>query len=240
MQIIKVKNYEALSQEAAKIVGKLLISKPDAILGLATGSTPVGMYQNLVKMNENHELSFKAVKTYNLDEYCDLPRSHAQSYYTFMHENLFNHVDILEKNVHLPHAEGADLAKQCAEYNKALNNVKIDLQVLGIGGNGHIGFNEPGTPFSNETFIVELTEKTREDNKRFFASLEEVPHRAMTMGIKNILAAKKILLLASGKNKAPAIKELVFGNVSEKFPASALKDHGNVIVIIDEDAASLL
>lgn len=240
MHIIKVKNYEELSKEAAKIIGGLMKKRPDAILGLATGSTPIGLYKNLIKMYEQGEISFKQIKTYNLDEYCDLPKSHPQSYFSFMHEQLFNHVDILEKNVHLPSGEGEDLKALADKYNQMLGKVSIDLQVLGIGGNGHIGFNEPKTPFDQETFIVELTEKTRLDNQRFFNSLDEVPKRAITMGIKNILAAKSILLLISGKAKAEAVKKLVYGDPTVDFPASALKNHPKVTVIIDEDAASLL
>ncbi len=240
MHIIKVKNYEELSQEAAKIIGALLKKKPDATLGLATGSTPIGLYKQLIKMHQEEKLSFKQVKTYNLDEYCDLPKKHAQSYYTFMHVNLFDQVDILEKNVHIPSGEGEDLQAQCDKYNQMLAKAQIDVQVLGIGGNGHIGFNEPNTPFDQETFIVELTEKTRLDNQRFFNSLDEVPKRAITMGIKNIMDAKSILLLISGKAKAEAVKRLITCDPTTAFPASALKNHDKVTVIIDEDAASLL
>jgi glucosamine-6-phosphate deaminase len=240
MHIIKVKNYEELSNEAAKIIGSLLQKKPDATLGLATGSTPIGLYKNLIKMYQEKIISFKQVKTYNLDEYCDLPRKHPQSYFTFMHVNLFDHIDIQEKNIHIPQAEGDDLNTLAVKYNQALAKGQIDLQVLGIGGNGHIGFNEPKTPFDQETFIVQLTEKTRLDNQRFFASLDEVPKRAMTMGIKNIMQAKSILLLISGKSKAEAVKKLITCDPTVDFPASALKDHDKVIVIIDDDAASLL
>lgn len=240
MKVIRVKDYQELSSRASNIIADLLKKKPDATLGLATGSTPVGLYQNLIVMNQNKEISFSKVKTYNLDEYCNLPRSHKQSYYTFMHENLFNHVDIKEENVHIPSSSGKDLNQLCADYNQALHQATIDLQVLGIGANGHIGFNEPGTSFDQETFIVRLTEKTRKDNQRFFNSLDEVPNQAITMGIKNIMQAKQILLLISGKNKAEAARNLIEGQVTENFPASVLKNHGNVIVILDEEAASLL
>ncbi|MGD9605073.1 MAG: glucosamine-6-phosphate deaminase [Bacilli bacterium] len=240
MHIIKVKNYEELSKEAAKIVANLVQKKPDATLGLATGSTPIGLYQNLIAMYNDNEISFKQVKTYNLDEYCDLPKKHPQSYFSFMHEQLFDHIDVLEKNTHLPSGEGDDLQVLADKYNQTLAKAQIDLQILGIGGNGHIGFNEPKTPFTQETFIVELTEKTRLDNQRFFNSLDEVPRRAITMGIKNILAAKSILLLISGKAKAEAVKKLVTCDPTIDFPASALKNHEKVTVIIDEDAASLL
>ena len=240
MKLIVVKDYEEMSREASLIIKDLLVKKPDATLGLATGSSPIGLYQNLIKYYENGEISFKKVKTYNLDEYCELPRSHPESYYSFMHRNLFSHVDILEENVHIPCSEGSDLQKLCDEYNDLLHKATIDLQLLGIGANGHVGFNEPNTPFDQETWIVKLTDKTREDNKRFFNSIDEVPTHAMTMGIKNIMQAKKLLLFASGKNKAEAIKKLASGEVSEAFPASCLHLHKDAIVICDEEAASLL
>lgn len=205
MQVIKVKNYEELSKVAAEIIANLVKEKPDCTLGLATGSSPIGLYQNLIKKYEAGEISFKNVKTYNLDEYCQLPKSHPESYYSFMHRNLFYHIDIKEENVHIPNSEGNDLQKLCDEYNDLLHKATIDLQLLGIGANGHIGFNEPGTSFEQETFVVKLTEKTRQDNKRFFNSIDEVPTYAMTMGIKNIMQAKKVLLVASGANKQEAI-----------------------------------
>ncbi|MFA6627812.1 MAG: glucosamine-6-phosphate deaminase [Bacilli bacterium] len=240
MKIIRVKDYQELSQVASQIMIDLLKKKPDATLGLATGSSPIGLYQNIIKSYDNKEISFKQVKTYNLDEYCDLPRTHPESYYNFMHRHLFHHVDIKEENVHVPSAEGSDLQAQCDHYNRLLNQTTIDLQLLGIGGNGHIGFNEPGTPFHNETFVVRLTEKTREDNKRFFNSIDEVPTHAITMGIKNIMKARAILLIASGKSKQKAVYELINGLVTEDFPASILQRHPDVTVVIDEEAAGLL
>ena len=240
MKFIKVKNYEELSKVAADIIADLLKEKPNATLGLATGSSPIGLYQNLIKKYENGEISFKDVKSYNLDEYCELPKSHPESYYSFMHRNLFSHVDIKEENVHIPNSEGSDLEKLCNEYNELLHAASIDLQLLGIGANGHIGFNEPGTSFEQETFIVKLTEKTRLDNQRFFNSLDEVPTHAMTMGIKNIMQAKKLLLVASGKNKQDAVKKLMSGEITEDFPASILNKHDDVVVSVDEEAAGLL
>lgn len=236
MNVIRVKDYEDLSLQAAKIVSDLLKEKPKSNLGLATGSSPIGLYQNLIKMYKNDEISFKHVKTYNLDEYCGLPKEHKESYYSFMHRNLFDHVDIKEKNVHLPSSEGKNLEKNCDKYNKLLHKANIDLQVLGIGGNGHIGFNEPGTSFEQETFVTKLTDKTREDNKRFFASIDDVPTHSITMGIKNIMEARKILMLISGVGKQQAVKELLSGNISENFPASVLHNHPNVTVIIDDAA----
>ena len=239
MQVIKVKNYEELSKVAADIIADLIKAKPDCTLGLATGSSPIGLYQNLIKMYEKGEISFKDVKTYNLDEYCQLPKSHPESYYSFMHRNLFYHVDIKEENVHIPNSEGNDLQKLCDEYNDLLHKASIDLQLLGIGANGHIGFNEPGTSFDQETFVVKLTDKTRQDNKRFFNSIDEVPTYAMTMGIKNIMQAKKVLLVASGANKQEAVKKLLSGEVTESCPATILNRHKDAIIIVDEAALGL-
>ena len=240
MKVIKVKNYEELSKVSADIIAELVKEKPNCTLGLATGSSPIGLYRNLINKYEAGEISFKDVKTYNLDEYCQLPKSHPESYYSFMHRNLFDHIDIKEENVHIPNSEGNDLKALCNEYNELLHKASIDLQLLGIGANGHIGFNEPGTSFDQETFIVKLTQKTREDNKRFFNSIDEVPMFAMTMGIKNIMQAKKILLVASGKNKQEAIKRLLSGEVGEDCPASILNKHNDVIVVVDEEALGLI
>lgn len=238
MNVIVVKDYEAMSKVGAEIIAKQIKEKPDSILGLATGGSPVGTYQNLIKAYQNKEISFKDIKTYNLDEYVGIPQTHPQSYYYFMHDNLFNHVDILEENVHIPAISSDNYEEDCKKYNEALNKVQIDLQLLGIGGNGHIGFNEPGTPFDQETFIVELTEKTRQDNKRFFNSLEEVPTHAITMGIKNIMNSSSILMLISGENKADTVVRLLKGEVDPSFPASILHNHKNVTVVIDQAAYS--
>lgn len=236
MKIIVVKDYQAMSDLGAEIIANTIKANPSCTLGLATGSSPIGTYQNLVKAYQNEEISFKNVKTYNLDEYCGISRSHPQSYYYFMHDNLFNHVDINEENVHIPMISNTNLENDCKAYNDMLNNASIDLQLLGIGGNGHIGFNEPGTPFSQETFIVKLTDKTRQDNKRFFNSIDEVPTHAITMGINNIMKTKKILMLISGANKADTVVKLLSGEVTTDFPASILNEHPDVTVIIDQDA----
>lgn len=240
MKVIVVKDYEELSRVSADIMLDVVKNNPSCTLGLATGSSPIGLYQNLIKAYENKEVSFKDVKSYNLDEYCELPKSHPESYYSFMHRNLFDHIDIKEENTHLPSSEGSDLQANCAAYNKLLNSTTVDIQLLGIGANGHIGFNEPGTPFGNETSIIKLTQKTRDDNKRFFNSIDEVPKYAITMGIKNIMNAKQVLLVASGKNKAEAIKRLVSGEVTEDLPASALNNHPCCTIVVDEEAASLI
>lgn len=242
IELIKVKDYKELSEVSGKIMLDLVKSNPNCTLGLATGSSPIGLYQYLIDAYKKGEVSFKNVKSYNLDEYCDLPREHPESYYSFMHTNLFNHIDIKEENVHLPSSLGGDLQKNCKEYSDSLNAATVDMQLLGIGANGHIGFNEPGTSFESETLIVTLKEKTRLDNARFFdGKIENVPTHAITMGIKNIMNAKSVLLVASGSNKAQAIKNLMEGPVTEDFPASALHNHqGKVIVVADEEACALL
>lgn len=239
MKIVVVKNYDELSKLGAEIIASKIKENPACTLGLATGSSPIGTYQNLVRMYEDGKISFKDVKTYNLDEYCGIERTHPQSYYYFMHDNLFNHVDIKEENTHVPYAApGGNLDEEAKKYTAELNKTTIDLQLLGIGANGHIGFNEPGTPFEQETFVVTLTDKTRQDNKRFFNSIDEVPTHAMTMGIANIMRAKSILMLISGTNKADTVVNLLKGKVTTDFPASVLNNHPDVTVIIDEAAYS--
>ena len=240
MKLIVKDNYELASKEAYEIIKDLLVSNPKAVLGLATGSTPIGLYKNLIKGVENKEISFKDVQTVNLDEYVNLPVTHPESYYSFMHTNLFNHVDIKEENIHIPCGNG-NLKENCDNYNKVLESLTQDMQLLGIGANGHIGFNEPGTSFDSLTHIVDLKEKTRQDNARFFdQDINKVPTQAITMGIKNIMDAKLVIIIASGKNKAEAVKALVNGPVTEECPASILQNHPNTIVIVDKEAASLL
>lgn len=241
MKIIVVEDYNELSQLAADMIASVIKENPACTLGLATGSSPIGTYTNLIKMYENKEISFKDVKSYNLDEYVGISRSHPESYYRFMHDKLFNHVDMKEENIHVPYAQNdSNLDEEAKKYTESLKKVTIDLQLLGIGGNGHIGFNEPGTSFDQETFVVTLSDKTRQDNKRFFNSIDEVPTHAMTMGIKDILRAKSILMLISGKNKAQTVVNLLKGEISEDFPASVLNNHDDVTVIIDKDAYSLM
>lgn len=239
MEIIICENYEEMSKKAAEIfIGKVK-ENPKCVLGMATGSTPIGLYKNLIADHKDNHTSYHDVTTFNLDEYVGLPKSHEQSYYSFMHDNLFNHIDIQEKNVHIPVGESDDLAGECAKYEEAMSHYTVDIQLLGVGRNGHIGFNEPGTPFTQTTHIVDLDSKTITDNARFFeGDMSKVPTRAITMGIATIMRAKKIVLLASGKNKEDAIYELVKGEKSENCPITALKDHKDVVVIIDKDAAS--
>lgn len=236
LKVIVVKDYNELSEKGAEIIAKTIKENEKPVLGLATGSSPIGTYKELIKMYEAGNLSFANVSSYNLDEYCGISIEHPQSYYYFMHEQLFNHVDMNEANVHIPSAAGPDLDADCKKYNEALHNVEIDLQLLGIGSNGHIGFNEPGTPFDQETFVVKLAEGTRQDNKRFFNSIDEVPTHAMTMGINNIMQAKKILMLISGSGKADTVVRLLSGEITTDFPASILHNHPDCTVIIDEAA----
>ena len=241
IDLIITNSYEEMSQKAADIIIELLKKKPNAILGLATGSTPLGLYKILIEKNKEKIISFKDVITYNLDEYCDIPKNHEQSYFTYMNKNLFEHIDININNTHLPKGEG-DSKINSENYEKELNENKLDIQLLGIGSNGHIGFNEPGTDFNIGVHEVLLTENTIKDNARFFENdINQVPKKAITMGIKNILDAETIILIASGKNKANAIKNIMTGVVDKNIPASALNLHkGKVYVIIDKDAASLL
>jgi len=241
INLIVTENYEEMSKKAAALFEELLKKKPNANLGLATGSTPIGLYKELIKLNKANEISFKDVKTYNLDEYCDLPKQHEQSYYTFMNENLFKHIDININNTHLPKGEG-DSKINAKNYEDILKNIKIDIQLLGIGSNGHIGFNEPGTDFDIGVHEVQLTDNTIKDNARFFENdINKVPKKAITMGIKNILDVETIILVANGVNKAEAIKKVMSGKIDKNVPASALNLHkGKVYVIVDKEAASKL
>lgn len=240
MKIIKCKNYEEVSKKAASLIIKEMILKPDLILGLATGSSPIGLYNNLIEAYEDELISFKEVKTFNLDEYVGIDRNHPESYYSFMHKNLFKFVDINEDNINIPLNDLNRIDEIAGDYNDRLFGNQRDVQILGIGSNAHIGFNEPGTPLSNQTFIVELDDQTREDNSRFFGSIEEVPKYAITMGIKNIMYSKKIVLIASGEHKADAIYKTVYEKITNEVPASILQLHPDCTIIIDEAAASKL
>ncbi len=241
MKVIVCKNYEEMSKKGYEVIKEVMEStQGKAILGLATGSTPIGLYQNMVADFKAGNVSYKNAQSVNLDEYVGLEKTHDQSYYYFMHDNLFNHIDIDEANVNLPNGNTDDMQKACDDYTALLATKQQDVQVLGIGSNGHIGFNEPGTAFDSTTHIVTLHEGTRKDNARFFASLDEVPTHAITMGIANIMNAKKILVLASGKGKANAVHAMVQGKVDPSCPASVLQNHPDVVVVVDEDAASLL
>lgn len=240
MKIIICKDYDEVSKKAASIVIKEINKNPELKIGLATGSSPIGLYKNLIEAYQSNKISFKNVVSYNLDEYIGIDRSHPQSYYAFMYENLFKHIDIQDENVHIPDNDINRIDHLAEDYNKVLHDNQLDVQILGIGTNGHIGFNEPGTPLGNETFIVTLDEQTRLDNSRFFDSIDEVPKYAITMGIKNIMYSKKIVLIASGKEKASVIQKMIKGKVTKNLPASILQLHPDCTVIIDENAASLL
>lgn len=238
MEVIVLKDYEEVSQKAFEVMKEIVANKPTAVLGLATGSTPIGLYERMIKDHEENGTSYKDCQSFNLDEYVGLPRDHKESYYTFMHKNLFHGIDIKEENVHLPYG---DTKEDCAAYEKAMEHVHVDVQVLGIGANGHIGFNEPGTSFDEETHIVTLTEKTREDNARFFdGDINQVPTHAITMGVATIMKAGKILLIATGANKADAVAAMINGEANPECPASVLQNHKDVVVILDEAAAAKL
>ncbi len=240
MEIFVYKNYEEVSKASAAIVIRNIVRNPKVILGLATGTSPIGLYENLIRANRDFIISFKDVRTFNLDEYIGIPKEHPQSYYSFMHKHLFDHIDIDEKNINIPSNEMSQFESLAEEYNKKMFGNQRDLQILGIGENAHIGFNEPGSDIGNQAFIIELNQDTRKVNSRFFNSIEEVPTHAITMGIKNIMFSKQILLIASGKNKAKALKDMIYGEITEEVPASILQLHPNVTIVIDEEAASEL
>lgn len=240
MKVIVCKNTEELADEALKVMLDVIKSKESPIIGLATGSSPIGLYNAMIRDHKENGTSYKNVNSVNLDEYVGLGIESDQSYVYFMNDNLFKSIDIDKKNTNLPNGKAADMNAECERYTALLDSMPQDIQLLGIGGNGHIGFNEPGTPFDSTTHIVELQERTRLDNARFFSSLDEVPTHAITMGIKNIMNAKKILVVANGKGKADAVYSMVKGEITEACPASVLQKHNDVIVIVDEDAASKL
>lgn len=238
IKIIVCENYDEMSKRAYRIMKEVLL-KPNPVLGLATGSSPIGLYQEMIKDHKENNVSYKDVITFNLDEYANLDINHPESYYSFMHKNLFSQVDIDSNNINIPKGTG-DLEANCKEYDQRMKDYKLSIQVLGVGSNGHIGFNEPNTPFTITTHVVKLDESTRKDNSIYFDSLDQVPTHACTMGIANIMDAEKIILLASGKKKAKAISGMVNGEIVESLPASILQRHPDVTVIIDKEAASEL
>ncbi len=241
MKIIKAKDYNDMSRKAANIISAQVIMKPNCVLGLATGSTPIGTYAQLVDWYQKGDLDFSEVTTVNLDEYKGLTRDNEQSYYYFMNDNLFSKVNIKQENTFLPDGMEPDSDKACSDYNKVIASVGgVDLQLLGLGHNGHIGFNEPGMAFEAETHCVNLTETTMKANQRFFASLEDVPKQAYTMGIKTIMQARKILVVVSGEDKAAIVKKAFFGPITPSVQASVLQLHNDVTVVADEAALSLL
>lgn len=241
MRIILADNNEAMSKKAAAIVSSQIILKPDCVLGLATGDTPLGMYRELIKMYENKEVDFSDVTIFNLDEYCKLAREDTQSYYYYMNHNFFNHINVKKGNTYIPNGTAKDIDEECRNYERQIKNKGgIDLQVLGIGANGHIGFNEPDINFEAETHLVRLDKMTIEANSRFFSSKDEVPTLAISMGIKTIMQSRMVLLLANGETKADAIYKTVKGKIRPEVPASIIQLHPNATIIIEKNAAKLL
>lgn len=239
MKVYKTKDYEQMSRKAASIIASQVILEPDCVLGLATGSTPVGTYKNLVDWYEKGGLDFSRVTSCNLDEYRGLSPENSQSYRYFMNQNLFDHVNIYKESTHVPDGLEADSSKACEDYDKIISDLGgVDLQLLGLGHNGHIGFNEPAEDFPKGTHCVDLTESTIQANKRFFEKEEDVPRQAYTMGIGTIMSAKKILVVVSGEDKAEILNQVINGPVTPKVPASILQLHPDVTIVADEAALS--
>lgn len=241
MRIYVADDYKEMSRKAANIISAQVIMKPKCVLGLATGSTPIGTYDQLVEWYEKGDLDFKEITTVNLDEYKGLERNNDQSYYYFMNRHFFSRVNVPYENTHLPNGMETDIEKECIRYEKLIESVGgVDLQLLGLGHNGHIGFNEPCDVFEKDTHCVELQESTIEANKRFFESIDDVPRKAYTMGIGTIMRAKKILIVVNGKDKAEIVKKAFSGPVTPKVPASVLQLHPDVTVVGDKEALSLI
>lgn len=241
MKVIVTKDYTQMCKLASRIFAAQITLKPESVLGLATGSTPVGMYNELVEMYKEGRVDFSKVRTVNLDEYAGLDGSNDQSYRYFMNHNLFDHINIDKDNTNVPNGVAADLQAECERYEQVVADMGgVDIQLLGIGNNGHIAFNEPCEEFPEKTHIVDLTQNTIEANARFFSSMDEVPKKALTMGIGTIMKAKKIVLLANGAKKAQTIYDTVYGPITPKVPASILRLHPDVTIFADEEAAALL
>jgi glucosamine-6-phosphate deaminase len=241
MEVIVKNTYEEMSRLAAEMIAKVVRSKPNAVLGLATGSTPVGTYKELIKMNQKEGLDFSQVTTFNLDEYVGIAPTHDQSYRYFMNDNLFNHINIDKKKTHVPDGMAKDIPAFCKWYeDQILKAGGVDVQLLGIGGNGHIAFNEPGSSLGSRTRVKTLDDKTRQDNARFFKSINEVPKYAITMGIGTIMDARTLILLANKENKAEAIAKTVEGPITAMVPASVVQLHPKAVIITDKAAASKL
>lgn len=231
---------QAIGQYVGELLFKQIEAKPESSLGLATGSTMLPVYEAFIDKVKEKKLDLSELKTFNLDEYIDLPAEHGQSYHSFMREHLFNHLGLKAEQSILPDGTAVDMEKECRQYSELLEDAKLDVQLLGIGTNGHIGFNEPYTAFDSRTHVVKLTENTLKDNSRFFADIKEMPTHAVTMGLADIMAAKEIILVATGKHKAEVMAELFHSPVTEAMPASVLKQHHNVLILMDEEAASLI
>lgn len=241
MKIIFAKDYQAMSRKAANILSAQVILKPKSVLGLATGSSPLGIYKQIIEWHKNGDIDFFRVNSVNLDEYCGLDKDSNQSYYYYMYENLFKHINIRLSNTHIPNGMEKDPVVECNRYNNVIKCLGgIDLQLLGLGHNGHIGFNEPNEAFEKETHCVKLADETIKANARFFETLENVPTHAYTMGIKSIMQAKKIVLIASGEGKANILYEALFGPITPAVPASILQLHNDLTVVADQDALSVI
>lgn len=241
MNILTFRSNEELNEAGAGIITGLVQTNPKAVLGLATGGTPVGLYEEIVKTHRKGMVSFKSVTTFNLDEYVGIPEDHPESYHAYMKHHLFGHVDLSPERTHIPNGNAPDLEQECARYNQLLEDAKqIDLQLLGLGHNGHIGFNEPDHALVSGTHIVKLRNETREANARFFASIDEVPTHALTMGVGTILKAKMILLVVRGADKAEIVHKALTGPITTECPASLLQTHPHVVVLLDRQSGRLL
>lgn len=241
MKIVRAKDYADMSRKAANLISAQVILKPDCVLGLATGSTPIGAYKQLSEWYQKGDVDFSQVSTYNLDEYRGLSHDDPQSYHYFMRDNFFNHINIDINNTHVPDGANPDAAAACAEYDAMVAAAGYpDLQLLGIGNNGHIGFNEPDDHFTYETHVITLTDSTIDANTRFFNNRDEVPRHAISMGVGNIMKAKTVVLVANGEDKAQAIHDTVKGDITPNVPASILRCHPNCLIFVDEAAASKL
>jgi glucosamine-6-phosphate deaminase len=236
MRVIKVGSYDAMSRVAANIISAQIILKSNSVLGLATGSSPIGTYKRLIELYKSGDLDFSDITSVNLDEYCGLDGSHDQSYRYYMNTNLFDHININKDNTHVPNGVASDLNEESKRYDKLINDLGgIDLQLLGIGHNGHIGFNEPNDVFDKDTHVVDLKQSTIDANSRFFEKMEDVPKQAITMGIKTIMSAKKVLLIASGTDKKDIIERALYGPITPQVPASILQLHTDLTVVCNVD-----
>jgi len=240
MKIYKFQDYKEVSKKASSIIIDAIKENSHLRLGLATGDSPKLTYKYLIDAYLRKEISFKNITTFNLDEYIGISPNHPQSYHYFMYEHLFNYIDILKENINLPKNSKDNIKEEIEEYDLNILQNQVDLQILGIGQNGHIGFNEPGSSFDNKTFVVDLDEQTRIDNSRFFDSIDDVPTQAITLGIKNIMRSKKIILIATGHSKAEAVHKMIYGKITEQLPASILQLHPDVTIILDKEAAKFL
>jgi len=241
MEVIVTRDYDEMSWVTGQIIRRRILRKPDSVLGLATGGTPIGTYKEMIRMHREEGLDFSKVTTFNLDEYLGLPPAHPQSYHYFMHENLFKHINISPRHIFIPNGMAEDIDGQCQWYEEQIRKAGgIDFQLLGIGSDGHIAFNEPGSSLGSRTRLKTLTESTVQDNARFFEREEDVPHFAITMGVGTILEAREIVMIVSGEKKAAVCAEFVEGPVTARVTASALQLHPRVEVVLDEAAASQL